>query len=357
VVLCFDGVPGNAPLTLRQTSPGDAWLVRQMTGLQLSLFAGSWTNRAERGEIDCDCSIFDAAGFTTVEIENEHTGTRYHTNRDTAEAISPNLVQSYGKTMLALADQFGSIDLRTQAADSDLIYFSLPVVGMAAYPGWVMAALSGLGFLALLTFVVVAWRQGVFLPGRFGLSLVSFLLGIGLVVLLAQLAWGLIMKGHAAEVIAHGGLDTKAAWIAGIMTAGGFLLMALLALLARRLGEINLAVAAEVVFLIAVYIFYFGLGGDDPLVTPYIAWPFVGSVAGLGVLLFTKSLVWKTVLLSFSAMIMMVLLVPYLILGTYTPEDVWIPMIVLGVLVGLFTPQLGFIFGKSVPKKGSQSWS
>jgi hypothetical protein len=33
VVLCFDARPGNAPLVLQQTSPGDAWLVRQMNRL------------------------------------------------------------------------------------------------------------------------------------------------------------------------------------------------------------------------------------------------------------------------------------------------------------------------------------
>ena len=35
MLLVFDARPGNAPLNLIKTSPGDAWLLRQMAGLQL----------------------------------------------------------------------------------------------------------------------------------------------------------------------------------------------------------------------------------------------------------------------------------------------------------------------------------
>ncbi len=71
VVLCFDARPGNAPLVLQQTSPGDAWLVRQMTGLPLSLVAGSWTNPDERTDDDTDFERFQEFGYTGVELENE----------------------------------------------------------------------------------------------------------------------------------------------------------------------------------------------------------------------------------------------------------------------------------------------
>jgi hypothetical protein len=98
VLLCFDARPGNAPLLLQETSPRDAWLMRQMTGLPIAAWAGSWKRDQERNEQDTDFDTFQPAGFMGVVLENEANGTRYHTSRGTVDAISPNLMQSYGKT-------------------------------------------------------------------------------------------------------------------------------------------------------------------------------------------------------------------------------------------------------------------
>jgi hypothetical protein len=209
VVLCFDGRSGNAPLTLRQTSPGDAWLVRQMTGLPLSLWAGSWTNRAERIDHDTDFEMFQAAGFVGVEIENEASGTRYHTSRDTVDAISPNLMQAYGKSMIALANHFGTVQLRTQTSGPDLDYFTLPLVGLVDYPRWVTPVLSGMGILALLAFMVVAWRQGRFSPRRFGWGMLGLLLGTIGIIICAQLAWSGIKKAYLEELAAVSGFEAR----------------------------------------------------------------------------------------------------------------------------------------------------
>lgn len=353
VVLCFDGVPGNAPLTLRQTSPGDAWVVRQMTGLRLSMVAGSWTNRVERGEIDCDCSIFDAAGINTLEFENEHAGTRYHSSRDTVEAISPNLVQSYGKTMLALADKFGTIDLRAQTKGPDLAYLSLPLVGLFSYPGWLMPLLSGLGLFALLVFVVVASHRHLFMPGRFGLSLLGLLLGIFLITLFAQLAWGGIKNSHAAELAAGDGFEASATWLTAMMLGATFLMAVLLIFLSRRLGGVNLIPAALVIYLLIWVVVFFLMDADNVFTTPYLAWPLLGGVTGMGILLFIKNPVWKVVLLACCGLVIMISQGPYVWLGTYSRIDAWIPVLVVCLTMGLFTPQLDAIFGLDLASERS----
>jgi hypothetical protein len=79
VLLVFDARPGNAPLSLIESSPGDAWLIRQMTGLTLPFWTGSWKNIQERREMDTDFDVFQPAGFTGLAFENEASGTRYHT--------------------------------------------------------------------------------------------------------------------------------------------------------------------------------------------------------------------------------------------------------------------------------------
>ena len=54
----------------------------------ISAWAGSWKRDQERNERDYDFDILEASGFTGVVFENEATGTRYHTTRDTVDAIS-----------------------------------------------------------------------------------------------------------------------------------------------------------------------------------------------------------------------------------------------------------------------------
>jgi hypothetical protein len=353
VVLGFDGRPGNGPLAMWETSPGDAWLVRQMAGLPLPLWAGSWTNRAERGELDTDFSVLAQAGFTGMEIENAEAGTRYHTSGDVVEAISPNLMQAYGQAMLMLTDRFGTIDLRARTTGVDLAYFTLPLVGLVSCPTWVTPVLSGLGILALLALVVVAWRQGRFSPGRFGWGMLGLLLGMIAIVLCAQLAWGGIKKGYADELAALSGFEASTAWLTGMMFIAGILMLVLLALLSRRLGAIHLTPAAAILYLLVWFAVYLLMDADHPLTTAYIAWPLLGGVVGVGVLLFTKNPFWKTGLLAFSALLALVLMVPQLWLATYTREDAWIPVLAAIIPMGFFAPQVEAIFGRALVTESS----
>ena len=358
VLLVFDARPGNAPLNLLKTSPGDAWLLRQMTGLPLSMWAASWKNLQERNEIDTDFDILQPAGFTGIVMENEGTGTRYHTERDTVDAISPNLVQAYGQTMLALTDRFGSIDLRTRTKNPDLAFFTLSLVGLVAYPYWVMLALSSLGFLALLAFVILAWRMKRFSTGRFAMSLAGLLLGILLIVLCAQVAWGSIKTSHAAEIAVYGGFEGSAAWQAGFMVADCLLMIVLLTVLSRHLGGINLAPASAILFLIAGFGFNMLTHNDNPLTTAWLAWPFIGCVAGMGVLLFTKDQAWKVVSLAFSALLTLAVAIPRIWMATFTREDAWLMALAVCTWMALFVPQVDAIFGQAlVTQKSDQDRS
>lgn len=348
VVLCFDAVPGNAPLTLVETSPGDAWLVRHMVGAPLTAWAGSWRNRQERSEQATDFDTFQAAGFTGVVFENEGSGTRYHTARDTVDAISPDLMQSYGKTILGLTNRFGKVDLRSQTRGPDLIFSTLPLVGLVAYPGWLMSALSGLALLALLGFVIVAWQRKRFSLGRFLLGLLGLLLGILIIVAVAQMIWGAILKNHAAEVSAYDGFEASSTWISWLMAAATLLMVILLYLLARRLGGINLAIGSILLFLFAGFVFYRFADGDNPLTATWLSWPLLGAVTGIGTLLLSRDSKWNLALLLLSVFLMFALTVPRIMLATYTREDAWMPVLVLCVWVGLFVPQVEAIVGQPV---------
>lgn len=351
VVLCFDARPGNAPLILQETSPGDAWLVRQMVRLPASAWAASWKRDQERNEMDYDFDIFKAHGFTGIVFENEASGTRYHTTHDTVDAISSNLVQSYGKTMLAFTNQFGTIDLSTRTSEPDMAYVTLPLVGLVAYPNWATPILSGLAILSLLGCIIIGWRRNQLSLGRFLLSFLGLVVGTVLLIGLAQAAWGVILEKYAMETYDHTGFESSATWLSILMISSIFLMILLLSVLSRRLGGINVAVAAPIIFLTLGLTF--SLRGEigNPFGIGWIAWSFIGYVAGLGILLFTKRPVWKLALLLCSAYPILAIAGPYLILATFTREETWLPILIVSAWTALFAPHVEAIFGDNLKQE------
>ena len=344
VLLIFDARPGNAPLCLAETSPGDGWLVRQMAGLPLPLWAGAWKNLQERQETDTDFDVFQPAGYTGMALENEASGRRYHTSRDTADAISPKLVQAYGQTMLELAGRFGSIDLRSRTEAPDLVFFTLSGAGLVAYPYELMLALSWLGMAAWAAFIIIAWRRGRLSLKRVLAGAAGLLLGTALITLGAQLAWGLVKASQTDT--AGKGFEGSAVWQAGLVAAAAVLMIGLMARLSRFAGGSGAAVAAPVIFLLAGYAFNSVTKTDPPLATAWIAWSFLGGVAGLGALLFARRPAWKAALLAGAGWMAMALAIPRIWIGTYTREDAWLPVLVTCLWIGLLAPQVEAVFGK-----------
>ncbi len=347
VVLVFDARPGNAPLVMSETTPGDGWLIRQMTGIPLRVWAGSWNNREERMEVNTDFDFFQPAGYTGVVFENEINGTRYHTDRDTVDAISADLVQAYGHTILALTKRFGGIDLNTKTTTPDLVYFNAPLVGLIAYPSWVMLVLSILAILAIPACMLVAWRHKRFSLRNFLLGVGGLLLGIVLSVVIAQLIWSIVQKGHAREIAAYGRFEASAGWHIGLMIAAALLMIVLQFNLSRKFGVVNIATAGMVLYILIWTVVHFVMEADNPLTTPNIALPLLGSTVGTAVLLLFKNPILKFILLTFSALIMLVLIVPTVWLGTYTGEDAWLTALVISVVLCLFVPFVEAVFGKA----------
>ena len=136
-----------------------------------------------------------------------------------------------------------------------------------------------------------------------------------------QLAWGTILKQLAAAAGANAGLATTPPWLAGLIIAAGLLMVLILAVLSRRLGVPNVAAAAGLVYLLIGFVYYLFGDGGNPLTTAWLAWPFLGSVLGLGVLLFIRNPVGKVILMACSAFLMLALMVPQIWMGAYTDRS------------------------------------
>jgi hypothetical protein len=178
--------------------------------------------------------------------------------------------------------------------------------------------------------------------------MLGLLIGILLIVLCAQLAWGIIERNQVAVEAVESGFEGSAAWQAILMSVAALLMIVLMIFLSCRLGGIHLAVVAPVIFLLLGFAFNFMTNADNPLTTPWLAWPFIGGVIGLGVLLFIKKPVLKVVLLSFSALLVLAVALPRIWMATYTREDAWLTVLVVSVWMGLFAPQVEAIFGQAL---------
>ena len=129
-LLVFDALPGNAPLSLLETSPGDAWLVRQMAGLPLPFWTGPGKiSRNGRRWIPILMSS-SLPGTPALSSRTKlpapattRTGIAWY-------AISPRVVQAYGKTMLALTNRFGAVDITSHTQGPDLVFFTLSLLGL-----------------------------------------------------------------------------------------------------------------------------------------------------------------------------------------------------------------------------------
>jgi hypothetical protein len=351
LALVFDGRPGNGPLTLRETSRGDAWLVQQIAAARPPLWAASWLNAEERTDNDTDFTgVFAPAGFMGVEIENMARGTRYHTAGDTVDAISPGLVQAQGETMLRLARHFGGLDLGQARPSQDVTYFTVPSFAMVVYPPWVTPAAAALATVALVTLVVVEWRRARFSIVRSLLGALAFLVALIVITLISSRVWSQLLATRPVtwEVgLNYADFAGSSLWIAGIMTVALILGILVLYGLSRRLDAVSLTISGLLVYALVWIAAYLFLDSDNPVTHPPIVWPFVSGVAGLAILAFVRHRAWMAALLFLAAIPIFVLAVPAIVPEAFRPqENVWVPVLTMSLLLGVVVPQIAFITGR-----------
>ncbi len=104
---------------------------------------------------DTDFTAFLGEGFTGLNSAYIDGAAVYHTPLDTPESVDRGSLQHHGDNTLALAREFGAIDLAALDADTDATYFPVPG-GLIHYSGvliWPLAllavgAVGALGWLA-----------------------------------------------------------------------------------------------------------------------------------------------------------------------------------------------------------------
>jgi hypothetical protein len=345
VAFAFEGWPESGPTEMRATSPGDAWLVRQLAAASLPVWANSNYNSEERVYHGSDFGVLASSGLLSAEFENSGDATRQHRPGDTVEAVGPGIVQDHGDTMVALARHFGNLDLRkAHSSSEDLVFFTLPGVVLVAYPTWLGRVLAVVTVVLLVGLIVAARRRRKLMLTRLvwgalaflAVLLVSFGLSVGV--------WELLLSLHPhAKELTYPDFEGSTVAMVAIYAAATAAFIAVMYVLSRRIGVVELAAGALLWWAVADLT----LGLFAPLSSALGSWPLLGGIVALaGAAHFLRGS-WAAALLALASVPALVLFVPLLVLQAYQPDDgAGTAVLVLMLLLGLLVPQLALITGE-----------
>jgi Peptidase family M28 len=344
VAFAFEGWPESGPTEMRATSPGDAWLVRQLSVAAPPVWATSTYNTDERLYHGSDFGVLAASGLLSAEFENSGSATRHHRPGDTLEAIDPGIVQDHGDTMLTLARYFGNLDLsRAHRSSEDLVFFTLPGFGLITYPTWLATVLSIVAVVLLVVIIVVGRRGGRLSIARLAWGTLAFFAVVLVGVAIAGGIWELLLAIHPeAEELSYPDFEGSGLAMATVYALAGAAFIAVTHTISRRIGAVELAAGALLWWAVVALT----LGFFAPLASALAIWPLLGGTVALAVVSFLQR-PWAAALLALAAVPSLVLFVPLLVLNALQPEDGAAEPVALVLLVlGTLLVQLMLITGR-----------
>jgi hypothetical protein len=347
VVLAFDAWPGHGPTTFQQSSAGDEWVIRNLAQVSPPVYAMSYGVKKERATFDSD---FDALSTQLIgmEFENNGTGIRYHTVNDTIDGVDPSLVQSQGEAMLLLARHFASIDLTTAYRGEDYSFFTWPIIGIVAFPYWVNLLVSGIAILGILVVIVLGWLRGRRIkPLPTLISALAFAILFYGLVMISKALWTVVIKAHPEATGVEFPDFVGSGWtILGFMLVAWVIFTALMSLLSHYTGVPSMAAGSMIAWVaFGFYLFSpaaFNFG--NPLKVEFTAWSLLGGAGSLAVVTFVRNPGLKIVLLAVSAIPVIFMFAPLLVLSMLKPEDGAMASVLLLIYAtGLLLPQVLFV--------------
>ena len=346
VVLNFDpdGLTGR-PVSIDDISPNDGWLIAQYAAAALDPLASSIGPDVYRLlPTGSDLTVFKDAGYPGIEFGGNGGGA-YHTVLDDPAHVSLGSLQHQGAYALSLARRFGDLDL-TAAHRGDAVYFTVPGTHrLVHYPqSWIfpLVALAGLVTVGALV-LGQRWQQvstrGVLLGLLASIVVVGVLAGVG------KLLWRLLVAVYP-QYETWGGDTYNGVYYWLAFMALGVGLGALLHIVFRtRLRTADLAVGGLLLWLAGAV----GLSAWMPGASYALTWSLVFGSLGVGGWFALRrrgaSTAWRVAWLALFAIPALALVAPLLYEGYQglSMQAAWVPMAVLGLLIGMLAPHLAVI--------------
>ncbi|MDG4828332.1 M28 family peptidase [Solwaraspora sp. WMMD1047] len=310
VVLNLEARGSTGPVIMFETSPANAGLVAAFARAAPHPLGTSFAVEIYRLlPNDTDFTAFLAEGFAGLNAAYLDGAAVYHTPLDTPESMDRASLQHHGDNTLAMAREFGAVDLAGLAVDGDATYFPVPG-GLVRYPGWLTWPLAGLALAAVGALGWLARRRGRAtgrqLAAGFGLALLPVLVApVG-----AQLLWwGItaVRPGYHELVDPY-----RPQWYRlAVLALAAAVLFGWYALTRRRFGPAALAVAGFGWLAVLGLVLAAVMPGGAYLVTlPALG----GAVGGLVALAVRPDGPWGVLAVTAGAAVGLVILLPTVVL-------------------------------------------
>ncbi|MER7459511.1 M28 family peptidase [Micromonospora sp. NPDC126480] len=311
VVLNLEARGSTGPVIMFETSERNAALVDAFGRAAPHPVGTSFAVEIYRAlPNDTDFTAFlDQPGFVGLNSAYIDGGAIYHTPLDTPAAMNRASLQHHGDNTLALAREFGRLDLATLDTGQDATYFPVPG-GLVRYPGWLVLPLA---LAALAGVVALGWlarRRGRVSTGRLAAGF-----GLGLVPLVvAPVAATLLWAGITALRPGYAELldPYRPTWYRlAVVALAAAVLLTWYALTRRRVGPAALTIGAlGWLALLGVLLAVLVPGGAYLATLPALA----GALAGLVALATRIDGPWPVVAVTLAGAVGVVILLPTVVL-------------------------------------------
>jgi hypothetical protein len=268
VALNFEARGNAGPVIMFETSENNRRLIRQFAQAAPDPRAYSFVSDLyKRMPNDTDLTEFKRGGMAGMNFAMAEGWATYHMPQDTTAALDRGSLQHHGASALALARQFGNLNLDNKGPGNE-VYFS--VAGwLIHYPqAWAvpLAALAALAFGGGMT--LGFWRKRITLP-RIGLAILAYLLSVVIAAVLGFMAVRLLIGFlHENDMAPRYDSRLYAVGFAALALASTVLLYRWLR---TRVGVSNLMVGAGACWVLLALATGLALPGASYLFT----WPLV----------------------------------------------------------------------------------
>lgn len=277
-VLNFDNAGSSSPALMYEVSPDDGFLVQALLESTRQAYTSSLMYEVSRRQpIVSDFRAFLRRGIPGMSFGMLDGPGYDHTAYDSLASLHEAGLQHEGETALALARRLGDADLwRVRAPD--LVVFDVAGGRAVWYPvAWALPVCAGAAALFAAA-VVLAARRRLLTAGGLAWSALGTAAALAVSLLLMAVAWTMYSTAYEQRVWTDTGVVISDWYRLGLVLLAAAVVLAVYALLLRRLRPWDLAVAGLGWWLagaVAVLL-------TVPAASHLLAWPLAGAAVGLG---------------------------------------------------------------------------
>lgn len=160
VIINFEARGNRGPYIMFETAENNAWYIEQFKKASILPVAYSFSYDVYRFmDNDTDFTLFKQAGLKGLNFATLLGYETYHMETDTVENISMDSIQHAGSNALAMARQFGNMDLLKPHNDGNSVYFTAARSVLVVYPESLVIPLCLVTLLLLAAFIYLGSKR------------------------------------------------------------------------------------------------------------------------------------------------------------------------------------------------------